>query len=67
MAKQEIVLSGIYSIKLGKYCDSYVAVYITPFSVSLRRVRLPKTKIDAVRLPEHITITFEEELLPSKK
>lgn len=66
MAKQDIVLSGIYSIRLGDYCDKYVATDITPFGVLLRRVRLPKTKIDRVRLPESITITFEGHCFPTK-
>ena len=66
MAKHDIILSGKYSIRLGNYCDKYIATDITPFGVLLRRVRLPKTKIDRVRLPESITITFEGHSIPTE-
>lgn len=51
----------IYTIKLGKYSDKYLVMMNTPDEksiIQLRRVMLPKTKIDAVRLPEIITISY---------
>ena len=53
----------IYEIRLGNYKDKYMVqhTYISQNrnqNVSLRRVSKPKSKIDGVRLPETISITF---------
>lgn len=49
---------SIYSIQLGKYHDEYLCVFSGNGGYNLRRVRLPKNKIDGVRLPENISISF---------
>lgn len=53
----------IYEIRLGNYQDKYMVTHTYLVSngkinAGLRRVRKPKTKIDGVRLPETISITF---------
>lgn len=48
----------IYSIALGKYSDKYLVTGDWYGTFELRRVRLPKTKIDAIRLPERIAISY---------
>jgi hypothetical protein len=48
---------SIYKIQLGKYSDSYLCTSSSPIGYNLKRVRTPKSKIDAVRLPEHISIS----------
>lgn len=49
----------LYTITLGKYSDKYMVTTATTIGMTqLRRIRTPKTKIDAVRLPEHISIVF---------
>lgn len=53
-----------YTITLGKYSDKYLCVFDTLNGGTLRRVRLPKTKIDAIRLPEIIHITEFSKPLP---
>jgi len=59
-------LGSIYTITLGKNADKYMCVGTSPSKESARfkRVRLPKTKIDAVRLPEIITITLFGNTMP---
>ncbi len=48
----------LYTITLGKYSDKYLVTANWNGAKELRRVRLPKTKIDAIRLPERISITY---------
>jgi hypothetical protein len=50
-------VGSIYKIQLGKYSDSYLCTFSSPVGYDLRRVRMPKNKIDGVRLPEHISIS----------
>lgn len=58
----------LWNIKLGKYSDKYLVTFdSTTRQYQLRRVRLPKTKIDAVRLPEYIDISFVGTPLTTKK
>lgn len=48
----------IYQITLGtKHTDRYLCIYNGCGTSQLRRIRMPKSKIDAVRLPEIIHIT----------
>lgn len=48
----------LYTVTNGKYQDKYLAIQVAyTNSFTLRRVRQPKTKIDAIRLPETIYIT----------
>ncbi len=49
-------LGSVYTITLGKYSDQYLCISIG-MVYNLKRVRLPKSKIDGIRLPEYITIT----------
>ncbi len=48
----------VYKMQLGKYSDSYLCVFSGGGGYNLRRVRTPKNKIDGVRLPENISISF---------
>lgn len=47
-----------YIITLGKYRDKYLVTGNHYGVFELRRVRLPKSKIDAVRLPERLSIQY---------
>lgn len=52
-------ISEIYTITLGKYSDKYLVTgKWYGGDIELRRVRMPQTKIDAVRLPERISIRY---------
>ena len=49
----------LYEITLGTHSDKYMVVgHDNKGSAHLRRVRTPKSKIDAVRLPNIISITY---------
>ena len=48
----------VYMIRLGKYSDQYLCTGVGVLGYDLRRVRLGKTKIDNVRLPSDIFITY---------
>lgn len=50
--------SEIYIITLGKYSDKYMVTSSWKGHIELRRVRVPQTKIDGVRLPERISIRY---------
>lgn len=62
-------LREIYTISLGKYSDQYLVTGVDNLNNAriLRRVRTPKTKIDAVRLPEYISIWYFGQQVPPKK
>lgn len=51
-------LSDIYQLQLGYHGDKYMCVGVGRGMAEFRRVRLPKSKIDGVRLPERITLSF---------
>jgi len=51
-------LSDIYSLTLGYNGDKYMCTTVGNGFAEFRRVRMPKSKIDGVRLPERITLTF---------
>ncbi len=60
----------LYEIRLGNYKDKYMVTHIFfmpngKHSADLRRVQRPKTKIDGVRLPETISITFFGSPIPN--
>lgn len=57
----------IYLITLGYYSDKYLVTVDAYGTKELRRVRLPKTKIDAIRLPEKISITYLESTINKPK
>jgi len=58
----------IYTITLGEHSDKYVCVLKDPIGYKFKRVRLPLTKIDAVRLPENIYISeFGRPMIKSKR
>lgn len=58
----------VYAITLGRYSDKYLVTGNFNGTRELRRVRLPKTKIDSVRLPERISIQyFGQPIKPQKK
>lgn len=49
----------IYAVTLGYYSDKYlVTADVNGISFELKRVRLPKTKIDSVMLPVRISISL---------
>lgn len=56
----------IYHITLGRYSDKYLVTGNFYGSSELRRVRTPKTKIDAVRLPERISIQVLKKIKDNK-
>jgi hypothetical protein len=56
----------IHTITLGKYGDKYKVVNVFITSVELVRIRMPKSKIDAIRLPARISITYFGTQLPIK-
>lgn len=60
---------SIYNIQLGNYHDKYLCVFSGTGGYNLRRVRTPKSKIDGIRLPEAISISYSCTPLskPSKK
>jgi len=63
-------LREIYEIRLGNYQDKYMVTEVMLIktdkpNATLRRVRRPKSKIDGVRLPETISITFFGSPLPN--
>lgn len=51
-------LSDLYSITLGYNVDKYMCTLVGNGTAEFRRVRMPKSKIDGVRLPERISISF---------
>jgi len=51
-------LSDLYSVTLGYYGDKYMCTTVGNGFAEFRRVRTPKSKIDGVRLPERISLTF---------
>jgi len=64
-------LRDIYEIKLGNYKDKYMVTVVnfvptSGINATLRRVRTPKSKIDGVRLPNEISITFFGRQLPQQ-
>ena len=48
----------IYTITSGFYSDKYIITAKSGKTVVFTRVMMPKTKINAVRLPEHIHISY---------
>lgn len=50
---------SVYTISLGRNSDKYLCTGSVGGVVIFRRVRLPKSKIDSLRLPETITISGE--------
>lgn len=58
----------VYTITLGKYSDKYLCTFNDLGQMIFRRVRMPKNKIDAIRLPENIHITeFAKSLIKPNK
>jgi len=51
-------LSDLYSVTLGYNGDKYMLTTVGNGFAEFRRVRMPKSKIDGVRLPERISISF---------
>jgi len=52
-------LNELYEVTIGQYKDKYMVVSRSATGqTNLRRIRTPKTKIDGVRLPENITISY---------
>lgn len=52
-------IGEIWDITLGKHTDQYVVTFSSVTrQYKLRRLRVPKTKADAARLPEHIDISM---------
>lgn len=63
-------LREIYEIQLGNYKDKYMVTEVMLIktdkpNATLRRVCMPKSKIDGVRLPNEISITFYGTPIPS--
>jgi len=56
----------VYTISMGKYSDKYICIMTDPLGYVLKRVRLPKTKIDAIRLPETIYINIFSKPIPQQ-
>jgi len=58
----------LYEITLGRYHDRYLCDKHDPVGYRMRRVRTAKSKIDAIRLPETIYISyFATPLNPEKQ
>lgn len=57
----------LYNITLGRYQDKYLVTGDYNGQFELRRVRMPKTKIDGVRLPERISIAYYGSPVGNKK
>ena len=47
----------VHTITLGQYTGQYICTVYTGSSYQLRRGIPPKSKIDAIRLPEYIIIS----------
>lgn len=62
-----IDIGEIYQITLGSHSDKYLVTGNFNGVKELRRVQLPKTKIDAVRLPERISISYFGQSVATKK
>jgi hypothetical protein len=53
-----IKLNGVYMFRLGKNYEKYLCTNINSLSATLLKVRESKSKIDSIRLPESIEISF---------
>ena len=51
-------LTDIYSVTLGYNGDKYMCTGVGNGFAEFRRVRMAKSKIDGVRLPERISLSF---------
>ena len=58
-------LGSIYQLTIGYNWDKYMCTTVGSDGLAeFRRVRRPKSKIDGVRLPERITISFFGNFMP---
>lgn len=56
----------LYEITLGERSDKYVCIRESPSGWQFKRMGMPKTKIDGVRLPESILISPSYNVVQNK-